>query len=611
MRVLFVENRDSFSWNVIAALPVPREAVRVVSAREASAHLGEADLLVVGPGPMDPARAGLVELVREAARRELPCLGVCLGHQAIGLAFGARLVRSRPAHGQRARATFSGATRLPGIAGVLEVMRYHSLSLEGVEAPLRVTARLDDGLVMALEHEVLPLVGVQFHPDSFATPRGRELLDAAFKGLGVPGAPKASRHEGDRGSSVSAPPRADVPPAPVAHPADEPGPPSAGEEPGGVTPAATAEPRAAPRGLASPAATKKPGAAPRGPVQELSPLELSLAALEGRTDFALLAPGYEDSPHWTLIELGLDARADDALLWFARAEARTPVALSGRAVSVTPLFDVAPVALAPRVDDGDFVTGVGAIREAIAAGDVYQVNLTVRAHLPPVPGSALLATLCRERVPRFAAWVRSREVGELVSASPELLVARDGHAVRVEPMKGTAPAGQRAWLEASEKDRAELAMITDLLRDDLHRLCVPGSVAVADERRFLELPYAVQTVSDVRGELPPATPTSELLARLHPGGSVTGAPREAACAVIAQLEPTPRGAYCGLLGLEVGPRARVALLIRTAERTADGWCYGVGGGITWDSDAQAELREVHLKLGALGAVASAPREGAP
>lgn len=539
VRVLFVENRDSFSWNVIATLPVPPSAVTVVNAVEALGRLGEADVLVIGPGPTDPERAGLVELVRAAAARGLPTLGVCLGHQALGLAFGARLVRSVPAHGKQATAHFAGAHRLPGIEGPVEVMRYHSLSLAEVAAPLRVTARLADGTVMAVEHEALPLVGVQFHPDSFGTPRGRELVAAFWRGLGLP---------------VHAP--------------------------------------------APPSLERALGPRP-GPLDAAPPRPVGLSQLLGSTDFALLGPGFTDGRHWVLAHFVPPERAN-ATLWAARGDERVATRHHVFVERVAPRFDDAPEALTPALADPGFLRGVRFIRDTIAAGDVYQVNLTLRAALADVPGHVLLATLCRAQVPRFAAWVRSTTLGEFVSASPELLVEREGRRVHVEPMKGTAAPAQRAWLEASEKDRAELAMITDLLRDDLHRVCEPGTVRVTDPRRFIELPYVVQTVADVEGLLPPTVTTHQLLERLHPGGSVTGAPREAALDVIEHLESPGRGVYCGALGLEVDDTLRVALLIRTAERRGAGWTYGVGSGITWDSVPEDELAEVRLKLGALG-----------
>jgi anthranilate/para-aminobenzoate synthase component II len=483
----------------------------VVSAEQAWRRLDQVDVVVMGPGPKDPIRAGLVELVRQIELRKLPFLGVCLGHQALGMAFGARLVRSTPAHGKRAIAKFPD--------GDFEVMRYHSLSLDGVVPPLRVVARLDDGTVMAIEHETLPMMGVQFHPDSFGTPRGRELI-ARFFGKKAAKEPTSSLSLRQRGEG-------------------------------------------------------------RG--------EGRVRLSELKDNFALLAPGYAQS--WTIFEPG----PGPDVLWFGKAEEKAkPIQGTARPIELD--FDLHADPPRVHLDETGFLDGVKTIREHIAAGDVYQVNLTLRAKLQIKSGAQLLAHLCRRSVPRFAAWVKLNGV-ELVSASPELLVETNDRWIHVEPMKGTAK--DREWLEKSEKDRAELAMITDLLRDDLNRLCEPSSVIVRNERRLIELPYVVQTVADVEGTLREGTTLQDVLAVVHPGGSVTGAPREAALEDIAKLETTPRGAYCGALGLESNGTSRVALLIRTAERIGDGWRYGVGGGITWDSDPHAELEEVRLKLGAL------------
>lgn len=182
MRAVFLENEDSFSWNVIDALPFARSEITVVSGRDhaaASRAIALASLLIIGPGPLDPVRAGLVELTQAALARRIPLLGICLGHQALGLALGASLVRTPPMHGKTSVIDFARSRLFPGITGSLDVMRYHSLSLEGVVPPLRVIARTVDGTPMAIEHDTLPVAGLQFHPDSYATIRGQEIL-AAF-----------------------------------------------------------------------------------------------------------------------------------------------------------------------------------------------------------------------------------------------------------------------------------------------------------------------------------------------------------------------------------------------------------------------------------------------
>lgn len=193
MRVLFVENDCSFSWNIVDRLPVERADVRVVhGSRKAeirSLLAGTAplrgawgvkvDALVIGSGPLDPLRVDLVGLVGEAAVRHLPTLGICLGHQAVGLAFGARLRRTEPAHGVRSTAHFGPSRLFTGIEGPVEVMRYHSLSLCHVPDCLRVVASTGD-IPMAVEHSALPIAGLQFHPDSFGTPRGADILRSWF-----------------------------------------------------------------------------------------------------------------------------------------------------------------------------------------------------------------------------------------------------------------------------------------------------------------------------------------------------------------------------------------------------------------------------------------------
>ena len=186
MRVLLVDNDCSFSWNIVDCLPVAREAVRVVSgaAREqVRGLLPQVDLVVIGSGPLDPQRADLVGLVGEADALGLPVLGICLGHQAVGQAFGATLVPVEPHHGVPSTATFGPSRLFSGITGPRRVMRYHSLALDAVPPPLRVVARAEDGVVMAVEHETRPIAGLQFHPDSFGTPQGEAIVAAFFSAV--------------------------------------------------------------------------------------------------------------------------------------------------------------------------------------------------------------------------------------------------------------------------------------------------------------------------------------------------------------------------------------------------------------------------------------------
>jgi para-aminobenzoate synthetase component 1 len=257
-------------------------------------------------------------------------------------------------------------------------------------------------------------------------------------------------------------------------------------------------------------------------------------------------------------------------------------------------------------DDAGYMAAIERAREAIAAGEVYQVNL-VQHLAAPVAGSpgdlaAALAPL-RPRHPRPM-------VGDgwaVVSASPELFLARSGRRAWTMPIKGTRPAGTAAAeLLGSSKDLAEHVMIVDLERNDLGRACVPGSVRWPRLLESRPLAGVVHLVSMVEGELRPDVGLADLLAALFPGGSVTGAPKIAAIDRIAELEPVGRGASMGALGT-VWPDGDVdlTLTIRTFA-IADGRIHlWVGGGIVWDSLAEAEIEESWVKarplLDAIGA----------
>jgi para-aminobenzoate synthetase component 2 len=185
--ILVLDNYDSFTWNLVQYLG-ELGAAPVVRRNDA---LGVADLLdlgpaaiVISPGPGEPAGAGIsVPLVRAAAERGIPLLGVCLGHQAIGEAFGATVVRAaRPMHGKAAEVRHDGTGLFAGLPDPLSVMRYHSLVVDPASLPaeLEVTAwsggQADGAEVMALRHRHAPVQGVQFHPESVATTGGRQLL---------------------------------------------------------------------------------------------------------------------------------------------------------------------------------------------------------------------------------------------------------------------------------------------------------------------------------------------------------------------------------------------------------------------------------------------------
>ena len=250
------------------------------------------------------------------------------------------------------------------------------------------------------------------------------------------------------------------------------------------------------------------------------------------------------------------------------------------------------------------------IREAIAAGEVYQVNHTLRlgAHFQGDP-LAFYRRLIGAQPPPFAAYL---DLGnyQILSASPELFFHRIGSHITTRPMKGTRRRGRwgeeddqvAAELRASQKDRAENVMIVDLLRNDLGRLAWPGSVNVPRLFEVERYPTVWQMTSTVEACLRPEVALDEIFGALFPCGSVTGAPKISATRFIARLEATPRQVYCGAIGyLTPNQEAVFSVAIRTAllDLETGRAEYGVGGGIVWDSDAAEEYEEAWSKADVL------------
>jgi para-aminobenzoate synthetase component 1 len=265
--------------------------------------------------------------------------------------------------------------------------------------------------------------------------------------------------------------------------------------------------------------------------------------------------------------------------------------------------------LAPFVSSLDrpgFEAGVREIVELIRAGECYQVNLTRRLTSDTAADpQSLFGALVRHHPAPHAALLRFGDPA-VVSASPARFLRRRGEAVDTRPIKGTA--GQRRVLERSAKDRAENVMITDLARNDLGRVCVPGSVAVPALCTLEAHPGLWHLVSTVTGRLRPGIGTGTLVRATFPPASVTGAPKPRVLQAIEDLEPVTRGVYCGAVGwIDVERDAlELNVAIRTFQITGGRTHLGVGGGITADSDPAAEWRETELKAVRLLAVAGAP-----
>lgn len=261
----------------------------------------------------------------------------------------------------------------------------------------------------------------------------------------------------------------------------------------------------------------------------------------------------------------------------------------------------------------DYLTAVERVVEYIRAGDIFQANLSQRL-IAPWEGSALeLYRRVRSRnAAPFCGYFAAEDFA-VVSASPErFLRVSPGGAVETRPVKGTrrrqrspiADLFTSAELSASDKDRAENVMIVDLLRNDISRVCRAGSVRVTGLCEIERFETVQHLVSTVVGRLCDDRDVWDLLAACFPGGSITGAPKIRAMEIIAELEPTVRGAYCGSL-FYCGPRGDFdsSILIRTFT-VRGGWVqFPVGGGIVADSDAEQEYHEtLHKASGMLAAL---------
>ena len=271
-----------------------------------------------------------------------------------------------------------------------------------------------------------------------------------------------------------------------------------------------------------------------------------------------------------------------------------------------------PLSLVSNFSADAYLHAVQQAINYIHAGDVFQVNLAQRL-LAPAAGDALALYLrLRQCNPAtFAAWFDAGAF-QIASASPERFLRIADRQVEARPIKGTRR--RTAWVEAdlfagdelreSEKDRSENIMIVDLLRNDLARACAPDSVRVTQLCGLETYQFVQHLVSAVTGRLRPEMSPVDLLRGAFPGGSVTGAPKVRAMEIIAELEPTARGPYCGSIGyLGFDGWLDLSILIRTITASHGWWQFPVGGGIVAQSSPQREYEETwHKAQGLLQAV---------
>jgi para-aminobenzoate synthetase component I len=300
---------------------------------------------------------------------------------------------------------------------------------------------------------------------------------------------------------------------------------------------------------------------------------------------------------WTIatgIPDGGKSGARDRLDWIEERVHRPPAtaSTSERAVTASQVTS--------NFTKDAYMRAVRTVKDYIAAGDVYQVNISQRFEADITGDPWELYRRLRHVNPSpFSAYLGFPEVSVL-SASPEEFLKLEDGLLRTRPMKGTRPRGRSASenqdvaaeLLASEKDRAENVMIVDLMRNDLGRVCVPGSIAVPELFAIEEYPTVYQMVSTVTGRTRTGVGPVEVLEACFPGGSVTGAPKIRAMEIIDEIEPVQRSVYCGAIGyIGFDGSMLMSVPIRNILVTGDKAYIQVGGGIVADSDPESEYRE--------------------
>jgi para-aminobenzoate synthetase component I len=251
-----------------------------------------------------------------------------------------------------------------------------------------------------------------------------------------------------------------------------------------------------------------------------------------------------------------------------------------------------------------YLKSVQSAQKLIGQGDIYQVNLA-RELTTSYPATSLTAyrQLQSMSPAPFSGFINEGSF-QILSASPESFLKMDGHHIQTRPIKGTRPRGtdpqsdaQLAYeLQSSEKERAELLMITDLLRNDLGRVCEYGSVAVPNLMQLERYPQVHHLASTIEGTLKKECSHLKALSSCFPGGSITGAPKIRAMEIIENLEPKTRGPYTGSMGyLGFNKASRLNIMIRTAVKQGNQLSLHVGAGIVADSDPVAEFQETEDK----------------
>lgn len=651
MRTLLIDNYDSYTyiiaqylWKINDEYPlvIKNDALSVEALRGLPF-----DNIVISPGPGTPGNAGDVGLSMQVfgAFPDVPILGICLGHQCLGHCFGGQVVPApREMHGKYAEISLRPSSLFADMPPVVKVVRYHSLIVADAGLPdclEPIAYTIDSGLIMALQHKEKPYFGVQFHPESVGTEYGEQII-RNFKRISERwGRTRRVSEPAARRSFV-------VRPLPWADPErvfascfkGEPyafwldssltgangrfsfmGNPEWVEE--SMENASFFDTLEA--HLAGVAVEESTSVLPfRGGLVGYVGYEAGRQPGMALTDYRADYPeslfmwverfvAYDHQAHrMYLCSVLLDEAVREA--WFARMEAALQtLACIPKLKFVTGASPchAPPLPLASRRSKAGYLEDIGRIKEHLKSGNTYETCLTNEYKVQAEVDSFALYQVLRLTNPApYAAYLQLPEVS-ILSSSPECFINIDsaGH-IKSEPIKGTRAKGTtiketdliRTSLSASAKDHSELLMIVDLVRNDLSMCCQKGTVEVTDFMKITEYATVLQLSATISGQLRPGIGAVDVLRKIFPGGSVTGAPKYRTMQLIDQLEQRRRGAYTGSIGyLSLDGAADFNIAIRTLVhyRQTHEITFGSGGAIVAESEPEGEYHETLVKAYAL------------
>ncbi len=663
MNVLLVDHYDSFTLNLANLVFASSGQWPDIRLHDdpylATCDLGIYSHIILGPGPGHP------ENLKDFwhSRRILadfygPILGVCLGHQGIGLYFGGKVQTISPAHGIISAINHTGTGLFQGIASPWPVVRYHSLALSRLGDKLLRCAATDDNIIMAFRHCNRPIWGVQFHPESIATEQGIQLLQnffapSVYHQTRCPTSPPISRStHPKRPTSRLCHAR-----VPLSHTPEQIFAQLLGHEAwafwldgqGSMATHCIMGTSSLEQGVRlhyrqnQQCIEWEQAGIYQTRTQALHtfmhdwsktleiPDELAqnlecdfMLGWVGMHSYEMLQERYSikrihHNQHpdalWIWCDQALILYPEKGyadVLWESGYETSRPKNWLERvSVAFNQRIDSIPIpipsALQLHADLGrsTYLDRIRTAQQALYRGDSYELCLTqqIRAVLPEDPWSLYGRMRQINPVP-MGAYFKSPYL-TVLSGSPEEFLHRDRQGlIRCSPIKGTRPRSSEPEtdlrlakeLASSGKDQAENLMIVDLTRHDLANCCEPGSIKVDHLFRVQSFPGVHQMMSQISGLCQPHLGPWEVLYHMFPGGSMTGAPKKRSLEILNELEISPRGIYSGCLGyMSANGSMHLSIVIRTLILQGNQMSYGVGGAITIQSDPDLEYEETLVK----------------